>query len=512
MPVVIVGGGLTGLAAAYELGLAGVPTLLVEASDRLGGKVQTERIDDFLVESGPDSFVAYRPAGMQLIDELGLRDQVIHPQQPRTVHIWAGERLVPLPEGLDLILPTTLRPFLETRLFTTLQKARLGLDLVLPRNLSADDVAIGPFLRRRLGAALVDRLAGPLVGGIYGTAIDELSLGAVLPQLRQAERKHRSLLLAGLASRRAREAAARAGAPGRRSSVSSPFVSLVAGTGQLIDALVAAIGRLPSVTVRTGTPVGSLEAGSAGPELRLADGTALRPESIVLATPAPASAATLVDVAPAAARHLRSIVYGSTGVVSLAYDERDLPDVEAGHGFLVAEDADLSISAATISSRKWAGRAPAGAILIRAFLGDRSAALLDLPDDRVIDAIRADLARTIGLRAEPTLARVARWPGAMPHYTVGHLERVAAAEAAVAAVPGLILAGSAYRGVGLPDCIGQGRDAARRVVDRLGGRGEAALDDGAAGDPLSDKTARRRSAGPLGDLGAEASRAGGAAA
>ncbi len=481
MRAVVVGGGLTGLAAAYELGLAGVPTLLVEASDRLGGKVRTDRVDGFLLESGPDSFVSYRPAGLTLIDELGLRDQLIRPREPRTIYIWARGRLVAMPDGLDLVLPTKFGPFATTPLFTPFQKARMGLDLVLPRDRRQGDIAIGAFLRRRLGTALVDRLAGPLVGGIYGTEIDELSLDAVLPQLRQAERRHRSLLLASLASRRAREAAGQSGAggaagqreaPGPRPAAGVPFVSLAEGTGQLVDALVAAIGHLPSVDVRTGAAVRGLEAGRAGPELRLADGTALRPEGIVLATPAPVAAAILGDAAPEAARQLRSIDYGSTGVVSLAYAERDVDAAGAGHGFLVAQDADLVISAGTISSRKWPGRAPTGGVLVRAFLGDRSAALLGEPDGRVVAAVRADLARTIGLAAEPIFWRIARWPGAMPHYTVGHLERVAAAESAASALPGLVLAGSAYRGIGLPDCIGQGREAARRIIERLGGAGE----------------------------------------
>ncbi|HSG84869.1 MAG TPA: protoporphyrinogen oxidase, partial [Candidatus Limnocylindrales bacterium] len=204
MTVLVVGGGITGLTAAHALGAAGLPTVLVEATDRLGGKVRTERTDGFLVETGPDSFISYRPAALELARELGLADAIIRPTEPRTVTVRIGGRFVRLPDGMGLVLPTRMRPFVTTRMFSPLEKARMGLDLVLPRRLDGVDVAVGPFLRRRLGGALVDRLAGPLIGGVYGTPIDELSLDAVVPQLRGAEREHRSLLLASLAQGRAR--------------------------------------------------------------------------------------------------------------------------------------------------------------------------------------------------------------------------------------------------------------------------------------------------------------------
>ena len=242
MTVLVVGGGITGLTAAYALGRAGVPTTLVEATDRLGGKVRTERSDGFLVESGPDSFVSYRPAALELARELGLGDAIIRPTDPRVVNVRTGGRFVRLPDGMGLVLPTRLGPFIVTDMFSPLEKLRMGLDLVLPRGGHDGDVAVGPFLRRRLGGALVERLAGPLIGGVYGTPIDELSLDAVVPQLREAERDHRSLLLASLAQGRARK---QSGAGG-----GSPFVSLAGGLGQLSGALAEAIERSPWVKVR----------------------------------------------------------------------------------------------------------------------------------------------------------------------------------------------------------------------------------------------------------------------
>ena len=213
MTVLVVGGGITGLASAYALGRAGITTLLIEGSRRLGGKIRTEEVDGFVIEHGPDSFVSYRPAGVQLCRELGLGDAVIRPQEPRTVFIRTDGRFRRFPEGMGLVLPTRFRPFMSSDLFSPLQKARMGLDLVLPRDGSQGDVAVGPFLRRRLGDALVDRLAGPLIGGVYGTPIDELSLDAVVPQLRESERRHRSLLLAALSDARARKRAATGAKP-----------------------------------------------------------------------------------------------------------------------------------------------------------------------------------------------------------------------------------------------------------------------------------------------------------
>ena len=482
MTVLVVGGGITGLSAAHELAAAGVPTLLVEASGRLGGKVRTERVDGFLVESGPDSFISYRPAAVDLCRELGLGEALIRPSEPRTVHVRVGGRFVPLPEGIGLVLPTRLRPLVTTPMFSPLEKLRIGLDLVLPRARDEGDVAVGPFLRRRLGDPLVERLAGPLIGGVYGTPIDELSLDAVVPQLREAERDHRSLILAGLAQGRARARASSGGGGGGGggggstagggaggNGAGSPFVTLAGGTGQLVEALASALARSPSVTIRTNTTAIELERRAGRSIVRLEDGERsgewIEPEAIILAAPAPVAADLLGGISPATAAQLRAIPHGSSGVVSLAYRLEQFAEPPAGHGFLVAETEPLTISACTLSSLKWAGRAPEGTVLLRAFIGSKHERLLAGPDEVLVAAARRDVAATLGVRGEPILSRVTRLPGAMPHYTVGHLERVAAAVAGLAGTLDLVLAGAAYRGVGIPDCIAQGRAAARRVVE-----------------------------------------------
>lgn len=476
MTVLVVGGGITGLTAAYVLGRAGIPTVLAEATARLGGKVRTEQIDGFLVESGPDSFVAYRPAALELCRELGLGEAVIKPTDPRVVEVRTGGRFVPLPDGLGLVLPTRLRPLVTTRLFSPREKARMALDLVLPRAAAGGDVAfggdvaVGSFLRRRLGEALVGRLAGPLLGGVYGVPVDELSLDAVVPQLREAERDRRSLLLASLAQGRARKR------NGEGAGGGSPFLSLAGGMGQLIEALRGALADAPSVAVRTGTKVVTLARQGSGFAVGFVGGERLVAEAVVLAAPAPIAAGLLESPAPDAARHLRSIRHGLSGTVTLAYRAAQFPNgaPPAGHGFLVADGEPLSIRACTWSSAKWAGRAPDDMVLLRAFLGWHSDSLLAGPDVSIAAVVRADIETTTGVRGAPVLTRVGRH-AAMPHYTVGHLTRVAAASDSLARMPNLAIAGAAYRGAGLPDCIAQGRAAAARVRDVLSGGDDRVL-------------------------------------
>jgi oxygen-dependent protoporphyrinogen oxidase len=484
--VVVVGGGISGLAAAYEAATGGARVLLVEASDRLGGKVRTEHVDGFVVEAGPDSFISYRPAATELARELGLGAAIIRTNEPRAVFIRAGGRLVRMPDGMGLVLPTRVAPFVTTRLFSWPQKLRAGLDVVLPRRLDGADVSIGAFLRARLGPAMVERLADPLLGGIYGAPVDELSLHAVVPQLRDYERDHRSLLLASLAQGRAararasaaRASAARAGAAsagaGPAGGTGSPFLSLADGLGSLVDALAASIAGAPEAEIRCGTRVTGLARAGARTRVTLSDGTRLVPDAVILAPPAPASAALLADEVPAAAAAIGEIPHGTTGVVTLGYRDAALTRPLPGHGILVAADEPLAVGACTLTSEKWAGRAPDGAILVRAFVPERSAGLLAADDAAVTAAVHADVAALLGLREPPILERVARWREAMPRYTVGHLDRVAAAEAALADRPELLLIGGAFHGVGIPECVTRGRAAGQRALELAGAGAEAA--------------------------------------
>jgi oxygen-dependent protoporphyrinogen oxidase len=352
----------------------------------------------------------------------------------------------------------------------------MGLDVVLPRRLPDHDIAVGEYLRGRLGDALVDRLAGPLVGGIYGTPIDELSLDAVVPTLRDAERDHRSLLFAGLAQGRAARAAAAArtrsataatvatGATAGRPSLGM-FISLVGGMGRLVDGLAARLADDPQVEVETGVTIARLERRPGGLSAVRADGGTIDAASVVVTTPSPVTARLVADLSPNLASSLLGIRHGSTAVVSIAYPAEAFERPPAGHGFLVAEGEDLTISACTIASGKWPQRAPAGHVLLRAFAPDGPS--LALEDEALIALARHDLDGVLGVHGDPELVRVARWTAAMPRYTVGHLDRVAEIEARTEAVPGLVLAGAPYRGVGIPDCVSQGRTAADRVAATL---------------------------------------------
>lgn len=484
MGVLVVGGGITGLVAARALALDGVPVTLVESAERLGGKVATERFEGFTIEHGPDSFLATRPAAVTLARELGLGDELVGTRDPRKVYIRRRGELVPMPEGLGLVLPTRVLPFARTRLFSWPEKARMAKDVVWPRLLDDGDVAVGAFLRRRLGGALVDRLAGPLVGGVYGTPIDELSLDAVVPQLRVAERDHRSLLLAGLADgramRRAAEARAKAqakaqapaagGAPGPAAPRPlGVFVSLRGGMDGLAGALATSVAAA-GADVRTGTRVVSLARAGSGVSARLDDGTTGRFEAAILAVPAPVAGTLLAAELPAATRALERIPHGTSLLVTLAYRRAAVGRSPVGHGYLVPPTEGGPIAACTWSSEKWPNRAPAEALLVRVFVRDEGT-WTSLPDEALVAAARADVERTLAIAEEPLLVRVSRYPASMPRYTVGHLDRVTAVEAAVAAWPAIVTAGASYRGVGLPDCVTQGADAAATVRERLGAQG-----------------------------------------
>lgn len=455
--VVVIGGGITGLAAAWEATLCGARVTVLEASGRCGGKLCTEVVDGLVVEHGPDAFVSYRPAALALIREVGLGDEVVEVRPGRSVSLRVGGRFHPLPEGMGMVVPTRLGPFVRTPILTWPQKLRAALDLVLPRRLGALDVTIGSFLRARLGDGVVERFADPMVGGIYGASVDELSLDAVLPVLRDHERSHRSLLLASWAQGRARRTAR---------GPQSPFRSLRQGLGSLPDRLVEALTE-SGVTIEVDAAALAVTLDADGTtSVALAGGRTLTADAVIFAAGAHPSAAALADHCPEAAAALREIRHASTTVVTLAWDLTAFAAMPTTQGWLDAGPAP--VTGVTVTSTKWPGRAPRDRVLVRAFVPDKIGPLASQPDGVLLDEVIRYAAAHLGATAPPVFTRMTRWTGVMPKYGVGHLDRVRAVEDGLAAYPSWEVAGAALRGVGIPDCIADGRRAARQVCDRLG--------------------------------------------
>jgi len=457
--IAVVGGGITGLAASLALqgGMAAgraASVTLIEAAPRLGGKILTERIGGFLIEGGPDSFLTVKPQAVQFARALGLTARLVPTLHPRHIFILHRGRLHPMPDGLTSLVPQRLGPFLRSGLFSAWEKARFGFDLIVPSNRNGADEAIGAFVRRRLGPAAVERLAGPLLAGVHAGDVETLSLRATFPTLAEAERRHGSLTRAILARRRS-------GPPANGEA--TMFMTLAGGLQEIVDRAAAA---LTSVAVRTGTRVLALEPARGAYRLVLDRGQEVEADGVILATPAHVTAALLRDLNRAASHAAEGIPYVSTAVVALGFRRADVGHPLAGHGYLVASGEGTQHTACTWVSSKWPDRAPADHVLLRCFVGraGRQQAL-DLADDALIRAVLAELSPLLVLRGEPVVARVYRWPASMPQYTVGHLDRLRTLRDALTGTPGLIAAGGGYEGVGLPDCIRQGQEAAAAALD-----------------------------------------------
>ena len=463
MKVAVVGGGVAGLAAAHRaLELArergvDIALTLLEARDRLGGTIETERADGFLVEAGPDSFISEKPWALALCRRLGIEDRLVRTDDRyRRTFVWHRGRLHPLPDGFQLLAPTQITPFLTSGLFSWPGKLRMALDLLLPRGRSGGDETLGAFVRRRLGREALERVAQPLVAGIYTADPDELSLGATMPRFLELERRERSVILAlWRASRRA----PMAGTSGARWSL---FVTFTGGMSELIDALAS---RLPAGAARLKQRASTVERHHGRWRIVLTDGEAIEADRVVIATESHAAAWLVRYVDPQLGALLGEIVYASAATVSLGYRRADVPHPLDGFGFVVPHTEGRALLAGTFSSVKYPGRAPEGFVLLRAFLGGTlGGAALGDDDEAIAARARGELADALGVAAEPVLTRVHRHPASMPQYRLGHLDRVEAIERKLEAMPGLRLAGGAYRGVGIADCVHSAEVAAEAVL------------------------------------------------
>ena len=458
--VAIVGGGISGLAAAFAVeerrrAGADLDYVLYEASARLGGVLRTELIDGCLVEAGPDSFITEKPWATDLCCALGLGDQLIGSNDAdRKTYILTNGRLVVMPDGLMFMVPTKILPTGFSPLFSWKTKLRMARELFHPPRAADHDESVASFVERHYGSEMVDRLADPLLSGVYGGEAANLSVRAVLPRFAEMERTHGSLGRAILAARRKM-------AVGPRKPAPPLFTSLKDGMQHLAETVVT---RLTPSSLLTNTSVQAIQAEmggwvvSAGMQSDYFD-------RVVVALPAPAAAQVLRIASPELSAELAAIQYSSSIAVGLGYDRDVRQSLPPGFGFLVPRSEGKKLLAATFVHNKFPHRAPEDRALLRCFFAGKNAEeVWPLADEQMIEIVRNELQQILGLRAEPLFARVYKWKSAMAQYGVGHLDRLERIERLRQHLPGLALAGNAYRGIGVPDCIRSGRDAAEQLL------------------------------------------------
>jgi protoporphyrinogen/coproporphyrinogen III oxidase len=467
--VVIIGGGITGLSAAYYLqqqaranGIR-LGYTLIEQTGRWGGKVQTEEIQhdggEFVLESGPDSFITQKPWGWQLARELGMVDRVEPTNDAqRRVFVLNKGRPTPLPDGVMLIVPTRFKPFALSPLISPAGKLRMGLDLFIRPKTNGEDETLAEFIRRRLGSEALDKIAEPLLSGIYNAQAESQSILATFPRFREIEARHGSLIRGMLA---ARQHSVNGSGPAAATQPKPPsaFVSFRRGMAELVRRLDDEL----TGERRLGRRVVAVDPAGAGYTIVLEDGERLAADFVILAIPAYDAARLLAPLAPQAATWLEAIRYVSTGTVSLAYRRDSIQHSLNGFGIVIPRSEQRDINAITWTSTKFNHRAPAGYALLRVFFGgSRTPHMMNIDDETLVRVVRGELHNIMGIAATPAFHRVYRWWDATPQYDVGHLDRVAALEAELP--PRLYATGSPYRGIGLPDCIHQAQQTAGRII------------------------------------------------
>ncbi len=467
--VAVVGGGITGLAAAHKLQeqgqQRGIPleVTVYEKLATLGGKIATEKHGDLTIEGGPDCFLRQKPWAAQLARQIGLADQLMGTNDDRRkTFVLNNGRLTPLPDGVMLIIPTRIWPFVTSGLISWPGKMRMGMDLLIPPYQGESDESIADFVRRRLGHEALDKIAEPLLSGIHVSDPEEQSLLATFPRFRTLEQKNGSLIKGMLAQRRNGGGSHAA----QESGPTSIFITLREGVGQLVDALQASLG--PGV-LQTGKAVIEIQRRElAGYTLALQDGSRVSVDAILLATPANVSTQLVAGLLPELSNLLAAIRFVSTATISLAYRKTDLTRPLDGFGFVVPQREKRRVSACTWVTTKFRYRAPDDTAILRCFVGGPGQEdTVDYEDADLLDLVGSELERFMGLRARPFFHRIFRWHKSHPQYDVGHLNHMQKINDQVLRLPGLYLAGSSYDGVGIPDCIRQGQAAAEKMAEFL---------------------------------------------
>jgi oxygen-dependent protoporphyrinogen oxidase len=463
MRIAIIGGGISGLSAAYYLEQerakgAPVEYSLFEASDRLGGVMFSDKIGDCIVEGGPDSFLTEKPWANQLCAELGIAGDLIGSNDSqRVTYILVKGRLVPMPDGLMFMVPTKLIPTALTSLFSWSTKFKMLGELLHPPRPVGKDETVAQMVERHFGAEVVDRLADPLLSGVYGGDAASLSVRAVLPKFVEMEENYGSLCRAMLAGRKKMAAMQKA-----KGYAPKPlFSSLKGGMQQMIDAIVA---RLNPQSLRTGTAISQLSQRDRGWELITPRGPE-QFDAVIFATPARIASNMLADVDHQLSEDLGKVEYSSSITVTLGYQRADLKSCPPGFGFLIPRSEGTRMLATTFVHTKFPFRAPDNKALVRCFLGgSNDPGVLRLSDDEITRIVRSELQQITGLSADPWFVKVYRWDRSMAQYTPGHLERIERIGETLKHMQNLSIAGNFYKGIGVPDCIRTGKEAAQHMA------------------------------------------------
>jgi len=458
--IAIVGGGISGLAAGFALEKqralgAAIEYAVFESNSRFGGVLATERVDGCVIEGGPDSFLTEKPWATDLCREVGLGDQLIGSNDAdRKTYILVKGKLVAIPDGLMFMVPTKILPAVLSPLFSMSTKLRIAHEWFDPPRKAERDESVAEMVERHYGAEMVDRLADPLLSGVYGGKASQLSVRAVLPRFAEMEAKHGSLGRAMLAARK------------KSVQPAKPlFTSLKNGMQQMVDAVVS---RLPASSLRSGTVVQGLQRQDGGWVVS-AGYDSDQFDAVILAAPAHVAGQLVRATSAELASELAAIQYTSSITVNLGYEQKVRSSLPPGFGFLVPRSEGKRMLAATFVHNKFPHRAPQDRVLLRCFIGEAGYdQVLQVSDEEILRTVREELREILGLSAEPPFTRIYRWKGAMAQYGVGHLERLQRIEDRLEQLPGLALAGNGYRGIGVPDCVRSGSEAAHRVLTAIG--------------------------------------------
>lgn len=466
--IIVIGGGIAGLAAAYRIQKeisegAPLECSLFEGGDRFGGKIATEKSEGFVIERGPDSFISQKPAAIQLCKQLGIADSLVgtNPGAPST-YVYTGGKLVTMPDGLSLMIPTKFLPFAFTPLFSLAGKIRMAFDLLIPKKKGDDDESLASFVRRRMGEEALRKMAEPMLAGIYASDPETMSIGSTFPMFVETERKYRSLILGMLA----RKKAMLLNANKRPASNYTLFMTLKNGLGEMVDAV---IKKSSDVHFQSGARVESISRKEGDWLVNLEGGGEYRAQALILATPGSITARLLQPVAPKAAEILKQIKYVSTATVTLAYKKEGFSHALDGFGFVVPKCEGRSILACTWTSSKFPHRAPEGYVMLRCYLGGAlQEDIAEKDESTLIALVKQDLKEIMGIEEEPVFCKAFHNRKSNVQYEVNHSQRIDALMQELES--GLFLAGSAYRGIGIPDCIQNGTQSAESAIQFLAGK------------------------------------------